>query len=142
MLNNFVASKDVLNNRHQRLNTCNRSQRKELRYLSITEFINSSSMIGFSREEKGFRERSLVWGIRKMLCLQTKAVILFINLSALACDGTVQEISRVELDSRLIGKYFHYSSGTRIEYACGYFPDTFRVQNQIMVISNWIATGG
>ncbi len=52
----------------------------------------------------------MVGRIRKMLCLQAKAVALFVDVPLFPGDGSVQEIAGIKLHSRLGGEDFQHAS--------------------------------
>src|SRR6187399_1123607 len=63
------------------------------------------------------RERRLVRRIGKVLCLETKAVALPINMAVLAGERAVEKISGVELHAGLGGQNLEHAAGVRLPNA-------------------------
>ncbi len=71
-----------------------------------------------------------------MLCFQAKAVAPFVNVPLFSDDGSVQEVTRIKLHSRLSRINFQHSS-------TGWFVDpgsqsqavTFTVDHKIVIVS-------
>lgn len=70
---------------------------------------------GLARFQNRIGERRLIGGIRIVLRLETEGIVLVV---AAARFRAVQEVPRVELDSRLSGQDFHHATGGGILHAC------------------------
>src|SRR5438270_11300678 len=60
----------------------------------------------------------MVRRIREMLGLERETIAEMIDGAAFASDAAVQEVSGVELDSRLGGGNFHCATSRRLDDAC------------------------
>src|SRR5436853_4044348 len=60
----------------------------------------------------------MIWRIREMLGLERETIAEMIDGAAFASDAAVQEVSGVELDSRLGGGNFHGATSRRLDDAC------------------------
>src|SRR6476661_6607514 len=65
------------------------------------------------------RKIRMIGRVWKMLCLQAKAVALFVDVSLFPGDGSIQEIATVKLHARLRGKYFQHAPAGRFMDAGG-----------------------
>src|SRR4051795_3750180 len=88
-------------------------------YRYFSEFLRRESMdrrllVLLARPQHRRGETRLVRRIGEVLGLQTEAVVLDVDLAALAGDRGVEQIAVVELDARLGGVDFHHPSTGRV----------------------------
>ena len=78
----------------------------------------------------------LVGAVRVHLAFQTDGAALRIGYAALSDHGTVKEITRVNLQTGLVGVNFKHNARYRRNDACGnLFNITIRVQNPVVIIA-------
>ena len=60
-----------------------------------------------SRSQNRGRKLGMVRGIGKMLSLETESVTPLVHMPLLACDGSIQKVSGIKLNSGLVGGDLH-----------------------------------
>lgn len=73
---------------------------------------------------------------------EAEAGVLFVDSSSFACQGTVEEIAGVELESRLSGVDFEDASAAGFENACGQFrafSGSF-IEDEVEVVADRLST--
>ena len=75
--------------------------------------------VGFSGTQDGVWELGLVGGIREMIGFDAETIMLFINDTALALNGAVEEVAGIELNSRFGGVNFHDTPGLGFAHTKG-----------------------
>src|SRR4030042_2993599 len=93
-------------------------------------------MIGFPWIQYSRREFRMMDRVRKMLCFKTEPIPFMIYFASLSFHCPIQEITRVELNSRFCSQNFHHPSGRGFRYPCGQLERTVpSVDDKIVVIS-------
>src|SRR5579862_9420413 len=100
------------------------------------ELVDSCLMIYLTRLELGRGELGLVRRIRIVLSLQAEAVVLVVDLAALANIRAVQEVARIELQTGLVGPDFHDAAGPRARDPGGEpYPLAVSIDTKVVVVS-------
>src|SRR5580704_7510058 len=86
-------------------------------------------------QRSGWKIR-MIGRVRKVLCLQTQGRMQLIGFAAFTFDRSVQEVSTVELDSRLISQNFQQAPARWIIELRG-FPQrsTFTIEDPVVVVA-------
>ena len=77
------------------------------------KLVDRRGVVAMPRLEFGGREIGMVRRVRKVLCLQAERVTMVVNFAVFARDRAVQEVSGVELHSRLQGCHIHQAAALR-----------------------------
>lgn len=86
--------------------------------------------------QNGIRKVRMIRRIRIVLRLQAESVTPLVDVAALSSDASIQEVTRVELHSRLCRRHFEYAACRGFVHSRGQcHPSTFAVDHKIVVIS-------
>src|SRR5439155_10543619 len=82
-------------------------------------------------------EVRMVRRIREMLSLQAKSVAQFVDMSLLSGDGSIQEVTGIELDTRFGRKNFQHSTARGFMHPGGQYQAVFivPVDHEIVIVT-------